>query len=336
MKKKHLLTAISLLLALLLTACGASENAMQKAESYDMVVEETVTEESVEYELMADGAFSTTATEEPEAQAPAAVTPEEAKQYAEKIVYSGNVYIETTDFDGAINALNAAVTKYNGFIQDSSVSGRSNGDKTAVIDRYAYYVVRIPTQHFDTFMSLTNDIGNVTSTGRNAENVTSRYTDYEARLSSLKVQEERLLEMLGTSGDLESLIALEQRLSEVRYEIESIERNLRDLDQRLAYSTVNVDLQEVEVYTPTAQAQRSFGEKLSDAFADGWSGFIRGVQNFAIGMAEALPSLVLLAVIVVAVVLVVRKARKKKKAAKVSSAWPKEAPTQMSEEEPKE
>ena len=46
------------------------------------------------------------------------------------------------------------------------------------------------------------------------------YTDYEARLSSLNTQEERLLDMLSKSEDVETLIALEQRLSDVRYEIE--------------------------------------------------------------------------------------------------------------------
>ncbi|MBP3633673.1 MAG: DUF4349 domain-containing protein [Oscillospiraceae bacterium] len=317
MKKKNLLIVLTLIVALLLTACGASsekgsvayDSAPQeyKAEDMEYVVEETVEEE------VAFNTSSTTA-EEPASAEP--VTPEEAQKYAEKIVYSGNVYIETTNFDESIAALNAAVQEYNGFIQDSSVSGRSNGDRTAVVDRYAFYVVRIPSKHFDSFMTLTGQIGNVTSSGRNAENVTSRYTDYEARLSSLRTQEERLLAMLGTSGDLESLIALEQRLSEVRYEIESIERSLRDLDQRLSYSTVNIDLQEVEIYTATAPVKRTFGEKLADAFSDGWSGFARGVQGFIIWLAEALPTLILLAVIATAVVIPVRRHRRKKKAAK--------------------
>ena len=78
-------------------------------------------------------------------------------------------------------------------------------------------------------MSAAGEIGNVTSSGKSAQNVTSQYTDYEARLKSLYLQEERLLEMLGKATDLDSLITLEARLSEVRYEIERIERDLRHL-----------------------------------------------------------------------------------------------------------
>ena len=90
--------------------------------------------------------------------------------------------------------------------------------------------------------------------------MTSQYTDYEARLDSLRTQEERLLAMLEKSEDVESLIALEQRLADVRYELESIERNLRNLDLQISYSTINLNLQEVEVYTPTVPVQRTFSE----------------------------------------------------------------------------
>ena len=100
----------------------------------------------------------------------------------------------------------------------------------------------------------------------------------------------------------------------MRYEIESIERNLRNLDMQISYSTVSVDLQEVEVYTPTAPVQRTFGEKLSDAFASGWRSFTRGIQRFVIGMAEALPALIILIVLVAAAIIVVRRIIKKRRA----------------------
>ena len=315
--KKNVLMALTLAFVLLLTACGANTSAPQESMKYDMVAEETVEEEVMDYVSFNTSAAG--AVEEPQATEDGKdkeLTPEQAQEYAEKIIYSGHAYIETTDFDTSLKALEEAVKQFGGFVQDSTVSGRSNGDRTAVIDRYAYYVVRVPAKQFDAFMSLTGQIGNVTSSGRSAENVTSQYTDYEARLKSLYTQEERLMDMLGTSGELESLIALEQRLAEVRYEIESIERNLRNLDQKLAYSTVNIDLQEVRDYTQTAPVQRSFWERLGDSFGDGWSGFARGVQNFIIWFAGALPTLILLAVFGTGIFFGVRKARKKRKAAK--------------------
>ena len=255
-------------------------------------------------------------------QAPTMEAPMEESVEAEEFAYdTASVSIETTEFDKAVAALENQVQKIGGFVESSNVTGDTqyNSDgTTTVVNRWAYYTVRIPCDHFESFLHETEGFGNVTSTSRDAQNVTSAYTDYEARLSSLNTQEERLLDMLAKSEDVETLIALEQRLSDVRYEIESIERNLRNYDMQIKYSTVNLDLREVEVYTPTVPVRRTFGQKLADSLSDGWNGFTRGIQNVILGLASALPALILLAVIIAAVIVCIKKARKKRKAKKAA------------------
>ncbi len=330
MKKRNLFALLLALtmLAALFTGCGASsykyasEETAAEAPAYPM--EEAVVEEEMAVMDMDSAVQYSTAGGTSE-DGKSKMEAQEVETYAEKIIYSGHSYMETTEFDKALAALEEAVKQFGGFVQDSNVNGttRRNSDGTTkVVNRWGYYTVRIPTARFDEFMLMTEGIGNVTSSGRSAENVTSQYTDYEARLSSLNTQEERLLSMLEESGDLESLIALEARLSEVRYEIESIERNLRNLDQRLAYSTVNLEIQEVEVYTPTATTQRSFGEKIGDAFRDSWKGFARGCQNFAVWLVYALPTLLVLVFIaggVIGIVVAARKADRRRRSAKVKN-----------------
>jgi len=304
-------------LMIVLAACGANAQKNQMTEAaYSEKVEEPQSM-APGFSVQTDGAMEEV---EMESLTEDSVASQEhggevlsVEEFTEKIIYTGNVSMETTDFDRALTEIEQAAAKIGGFVQDSSVSGRSSYDNTAVIDRFAFYTIRVPAEQFDAFMSSVGQIGNVVSSSRNATNVTSTYTDYEARLNSLRLQEERLLELLEQAGDLESLIALEARLSEVRYEIEMIERNLRDLDQQLAYSTVYIDLQEVEVYTQTVPVKRTFGQKMSDAFRGGWSDFGENVQNFAIGAVESLPSIILFLVIAgTVVVFIVRKVKKKK------------------------
>ena len=317
-KRLHLLALLLAVLLVLgcLTACAAKSEATADM-SYDMATEAPMEMEVMEEPAAAEEGFSTSS------QANGSNLEVEAvADFTEKIIYTGYVNIETTAFDDSLRDLEQAVAENGGFVQDSSVEGysRTNADgTTSVVDRWASYTVRIPADRFSAFMALTDGIGNVTSSSRSAENVTSQYTDYEARLDSLYIQEERLLDMLEQSGDLESLITLEARLSEVRYEIESIERNLRNLDQQLAYSTVHLTLQEVEIYTPTVPVTRTFGEKLSDAFSSGWNGFVRGIQNFCLGLARNLFTLIVLAVIVVVVVLLVRRRLHKRRAKKYTA-----------------
>ena len=340
---------LALLMAFGLTACGASSEAADAyagngkyQTSADMPANEPAMapmESEIAYDevVMEEADFIMSTTASTGRTDGAEVATSETPSFAEKIIYSGHASIETTDFDNAIANLEHIVKLYDGFIENANSGGntrRQNDGTTALVNRWADYTVRIPSQSFDAFMSAANEvIGNVTNSGRSAQNVTSQYTDYEARLESLTIQEDRLLALLEQSGDLESLITLEARLSEVRYEIESIERNLRNLDQRLAYSDVSLYIQEVEIYTPTVPVTRSFGEKLSDAFSDGWTGFTRGLQNFVIGLAEALPTLILWIIIIVVVVIVVIKLNRKRKVRRAAKLAAKAAEAKKEAEE---
>ena len=321
MKMNRILALFLTVLMLLAVFAGCAANAKtESAAAYDMaqaapaeapaMAEEAVTEEAY-YEPKAEaaGGVGYQNFEEEQAEETAAA---EQTDFAAKIIYSANVSIQTTEFDKSLSDLEKMVASYGGFIENSNVDGNAVQENGVlrVVNRWASYRVRVPQTRFEDFLKNTGDLGNVYSTGRYAENVTSRYTDFEARLDSLHTQEERLLDMLKKSEDVETLVALEARLADVRYETESIERNLRNLDMDINYSTVNIDLQEVAVYTPTTAVTRSFGEKLRDAFTSGWKSFARGAQNFFLWLVEALPTLLLLAVIAVIVVLVIRKLRR--------------------------
>lgn len=320
--KKGIAVLLALLLLLSLVGCGAKGEMAASDMAMEVPAEEPAMPET---EYGGWDAVTEEAVESPEAESGGGAEPDAT--LTEKIIYSASLSAETTEFDAAIAAIESMIAESGGYIQSSNVSGdtRYNDDgTTSVVNRYASYTVAVPSEKFEDFLSQSGTIGNVTSLNRSAENITSRYTDTEARIASLKVQEERLLAMMEESGDLESLIALEERLSEVTYEIESYQRDLNNWDRRVAYSTVSIDLWEVSVYTPTVPVTRTFGEKLGDAFSDGWKSFTRGVQGLILVLAELLPNLVLLAVIVLAVVFGVRVVRKRRAAKRAKTTKPEE------------
>ena len=342
MKKDRQLVILlaALLVLIFLSSCAAGKNASMTPASTDFAYDEddsytrdAPTEEpqaespmANEYKAEIGGAmgemsFDDTAEAE---EAPAGDPESEgsAADFTEKIIYSANISIETTDFDASVSGLEQKARSLGGFVENSNVSGDTRWNKdgtTSVVNRWAYYTIRIPAEKFEYFLQLTHTYGNVLSTSRSAQNVTSSYTDFEARLASLNMQEERLLDMLAKSTDVETLIALEQRLSDVRYEIEAIERNLRNYDAQIRYSTVDLAIQEVELYTPTIPIRRSFGEKLEIAFSDGWTQFVRGTQNLILGLAACLPVLVLLIILAAAAIICIRTRVKKRKVKKAAA-----------------
>ncbi len=318
--KKTLAFLLAVLLLTVLFGCGAKNSAASDYrpdyESYAPA--ESAAEEPAmpEAEPVPAPASPTDLAGQSLAEANAEEAPSARPSLAEKIIYSGYQSIETTEFDKALAALDARVKEVGGFIEASDVNGRTQyreDGTTALVDRYAHYVIRVPCARFEEFMRRSGEIGNVLSSNTSAQNITSQFTDTEARRDSLRVQEERLLAMMEKTDDMESLITLESRLSEVRYEIESLERQLIDWQNRVDYSGVTVELREVAVYTPVEPVTRTFGERLGSAFADGWRSFVRFVQGALIVLARVLPTLVLLAVLALAVVLLVRLLRRRRK-----------------------
>lgn len=314
-KKRYFAFLLAILVfAAILTGCG-SKSAAPYAEGisesaaydYEMPAEEPAAEEYVRTEAES---LNTSASGDADSSAPA------KKKLAEKIIYTGYLHIETTDFDAAISSLEAMVTEYGGFVESSSVNGSTTYQNgvSRLVDRYASYTVRVPCEKFAEFQKRSGSIGNVLVSNTSADNITAQFTDVEARRDSLTTQEERLLALMEKAEDTESLIALESRLSEVRYEIESLARQLINWQNSVDYSTVNLDINEVELYTPVVTAQRTFGEKLRDSFLDGWNGFVEFLKNFAIWFVGALPTLVLLAVLVLLIVFLVKFCRRKAKA----------------------
>ena len=228
MKKRSILAILlaALLVLVVFTGCAANSKmapadpASMDSSYYDSTQEAAATETPMEAPAEPEEEFAYDTVATTEAGGGAAETPEpddSVADYTAKIIYTASVSIETTEFDKAVAALENQVQKIGGFVESSNVTGDTqyNSDgTTSIVNRWAYYTVRIPCEQFEAFLHETEGFGNVISTSRDAQNVTSAYTDYEARLSSLNTQEERLLDMLSKSEDVETLIALEQRLSD--------------------------------------------------------------------------------------------------------------------------
>jgi len=232
----------------------------------------------------------------------------------EKIIYSAWLNLETTEFDSTIAKLEELVKNSGGYILSSSINGntRYNYDgSTSVVDRYASYSIAVPTANYESVLNYAGALGNVTGRNQSAENVTSQYSDIEARIESLKVQQERILDMMKKAEKVEDLIALESRLSDINYELDSYQRSLKNYDRRIAFSTIDFSINEVYHYTPTAPVTRTFWQKLGDSFSDGWSSFGYALQEIALWFAESIPVILILVVLVVVIVVLIKRWHRK-------------------------
>jgi len=307
--KKLLALILALVMALSLCACGS------KATSEAAVAEPREAEAPAAADMAMNYASGLGSVEEAESITSSGST-DAPSESGEKIIYSSDVTVETTEFDESLAALNALVERYGGWIQSSSVNGadyysRSRGYTPS---RSANYTLRIPSAKFTELMSSLSELGNVPYNHTYTENVTAQYYDVQARLTAYTTQEARLLEMMELAETVSDVIIIEEKLTELRYEIESLQSTLNNWDRRVSYSTVNVYLEEVHEYTP--EAKMSYGEELLRSFVDGLKSVGRFFKNLLVNLVGALPTLVILAVALIVLRPLFKKIRLKRKSRK--------------------
>ena len=321
MKKKSL-ALLSALLLLLLAACGGgSKGGSASADLSAPTVSEN---------------FSQSAPQEP-MEAP---SPEEGWDSADvpmdtaggmapanmKIILTGDLELETKEFDAAVRAVDALVKELGGWYESRSVNqGGSYRSVNAT--------VRVPAENFSALMERAGEAAHKTYANEYQEDVSEAYYDSEARLTTQRTKLERLQTLLAQAENMEDIIALESAISETELQIEYLTGSLRKYDSLVNYSTVNLSLREVYRLSTDQEAPVTFSQRLGDAFVTGLQRGIDGLEDFTIGVARNWMALLLLAAIAGAGILTFRRRNRKRRERFVPPPIP---PVPPKQEEPRD
>ena len=223
----------------------------------------------------------------------------------QKIIYTGDINLETTEFDEAVKALAALAEVKGGYLESSTVGGGSRGY------RWADYTVRVPSAQFQSFLDQAGELAHVTWRNTNLENITETYYDTAGRLKTQQIKLERLQKLLAQAENMEDIITIESAISETEWNIEDLSGTLRHYDALVDFATVNVHVSEVYKYSDTEELPENFGDRLSSAMSRGWHSFVNGMEDFAVALAYSWMWLILWAVIIVTAVVILRKIRRR-------------------------
>ena len=296
-----LVLVLAALLGMMAAGCGAA--------SKSVTTEAIAQDSSSAKSYVSDDIYGTEAM--PEAAAAAEEYVEEGgtgttgvqvQDVQRKLIRDVNLEVETETFEELLSTVGEKTQSLGGYIEESYTYNGSNyyGKGT----RNASLTIRIPAEKLDTFLSAVSEISNVISRNESVTDVTLQYVDMESHKKVLLTEQERLLELLEKAETIEDIISLESRLSEVRYQIESMEAQLRTMDNRVNYSTVYLYINEVAKLTPVKE--QSVWEKISTGFTNSLYNVGNGFVNFGIGFVISLPYLLVWAVIIVVFVLLLR------------------------------
>jgi len=258
------------------------------------------------------------APQEPAAPSPAGGESQESSVYRDagaKLIRRAELTIQTEKFNETAQALNALVVQYNGYFESSSVYGGSYRDANA--RKSGEYTVRIPAEHYNSFKTAAGDLGYVTNSTETSEDVGEQYYDIEARLKTQRTKQERLLALLEKADDMEAIIALQDALSEVEYQIEQYSSDLNRYDSLIGYSTFHIWLEEVRSVQEEVGETAPLGARLSAGIAASARALVRSCEELLLWCSYNLFALLIFAAAAAAAVTVaVRQLKRRKKRAK--------------------
>ena len=203
---------------------------------------------------------------------------------------------ETEDLDTLLTQLEQQITGLNGYVEDQELYNGSTYSSRR--HRSASLTIRIPAEDVDLFAQEVAGIANVISRNLSREDITLNYVATESKITALKTEEARLLELLAQAENMSDLLEIEARLSEVRYELERYSSQLRLYDNQVDYATIYLSVSEVQEYTPAVE--RTVGERIRDGFTSSVKGLRDGIVDFTVWVLSNSPYLVVWAILLTA------------------------------------
>lgn len=308
MNKKKILTAVmaAALLLGLLGGCGSKNLSMDADTSRSYLY----ADDGISYETAmaaAPAAMSGAGSNGKSAADTASIPLPENRKW----VITMSLTAETENLTDAMGLLAEKIQASGGYVESQSVSGTAvNSGRSPS----AYITVRVPAEQLDSFVEDVSGMTNVVSSSRYVEDITLSYTDTEGRVKALKTEEARLLELMEQAQTMSDLLEIEERLTEVRYQLENYTSTLRLYDNQVDYATLDLTLREVEKFTPPEK--QGFWQKVTSGLADSIVDMGQGMVDVTAWVLIELPYLVLVGLLGWLTVFLTRRSIKKRRAKK--------------------
>lgn len=235
---------------------------------------------------------------------------EESPEIAEgeKVISTYYMTMETLEFDKTKEDMENLIKKHKAFIENSSIGFR--GYEYSKNYRYGDFSIRIPKDNLENFKKELYDIGHIRDESTNKEDVSKFYRDTESRLNLIKSKEKRLLELLEKASKIEDIIAIESELTNTIGEKEMLERDLKSIDERIDYTSLNLSIIEVRNLSNIDKAGSSLWIRLKNAFRDSFYAFKAALENFIIWLVYAIPYILILGILAILGLIFIRNRKK--------------------------
>ncbi len=186
--------------------------------------------------------------------------------------------MEVDGVSSSLDRIQELSGEFAGNVQHSSLQ-RNDGADTGSIN------VRVPKTNHSEFLSELEGLGEVESRTRNSADLEEQYTELNLELKNKRQELQKLEELMNSTEEVESLVKIQERMSELRSRIQFLENRLSDLDTRIDYVTVDVNLHEPEPFSSEFD--------IRDSLVDAYEALLSSVKTIIVGVGYLIPFAVL-------------------------------------------
>ncbi|HTG46030.1 MAG TPA: DUF4349 domain-containing protein [Actinomycetota bacterium] len=216
-----------------------------------------------------------------------------------KIVRTGSIALTIPDgsFQDRFAKVVAIAHAGGGFVLSSQTQASASGSLT----------LRVPSAAFDETLLRLRSLGEVASSSVSGKDVTAQFVDYRAHLQVLDSRRAVLLKLMSKATTIGETIAVENELNQVQLQIDQIEGQLRYLNDQVAESTIDVQLQERHVHAAIVPPGGIENPSLGRALQRAVQGFLAVLATIVVGLGYLVPVAVIGGLVLLGVTLVRRR-----------------------------
>lgn len=217
---------------------------------------------------------------------------------------------ETEDMSGLIDHVEGRIAELGGYVEGRQI--KNGSAYSGRVYRYAELTIRIPAEKLDRFVSGVAEVSNITDTRETTEDVTLSYVEYESKVVALETEQTQLLELMTQAKTMDDILKIQNRLTNIRAQLEQLKSQLRLYDNLVSYSTVYLSITEVKEYTPTTEPENMW-ERMGEGLSESWKDLVQGLENVLVGLVVASPYLLTWGLVFAGIGLIARAVIRKKK-----------------------
>ena len=232
-----------------------------------------------------------------------AIQPPQAGNSERIVVRNANISLESEHYSDFTESMTSKVETLGGYVQAMDEHNYNASDDKKI----ANMTVRVPADKLDAFIAFLEESAAVKSKSVSVDDITSDYVDIESHINTLKVEQETLTGLLAKANSLSDTIQIQDRLTQVRQEIEYYQSMFNRLKNDVSYSTVEISLREV---SRESSNETGFWSDIKNGFIESLYSVGEGFMIMIIWFITSLPYIAIAFVFGIIIYALIRKIRK--------------------------